>query len=71
MSILNLKPEETGAGKLRLTAVSVTSMERNKHATVFVMAWTDEKGAVHIDSDLFCRIKQKYGFGSQELCRHN
>ena len=46
----------------KLTAVSVTSLERNKHVTFFIQARTDEKGAVHINPELLSRLMQKHGF---------
>lgn len=58
------------ADKLKMTAVSVTSMEREFHVTVFVMAKHDADGKVRIDSDLLLRAVQKKGIKPGELCRY-
>lgn len=58
------------AGKNKLTAVSVTSMERNFHVTILVMATHDPDGAVRIDPDLLLRAVQKKGIRPGELCRY-
>ena len=69
MTLAEHRKEEL-ANKLKLTAVSVTSMERDFHVTVFVMARHDEKGAVHIDSDLLLRAVQKKGIKPGEFCKY-
>jgi hypothetical protein len=58
------------ANKLKMTAVSVTSMERKFHVTVFVMARHDGNGAVRIDSDLLLRAVQKKGIMPGERCNY-
>lgn len=56
------------AGKTKLTAVSVTSMDRNKHATIFVMATHDPDGKVRIGQGLLARAMDKAGFYKGERC---
>lgn len=58
------------AGQTKMTAVSVTSMERDFHVTIFVMATHDADGKVRIDSDLLLRTVQKNGIRPGELCRY-
>lgn len=70
MSLLAEHRRAELANKTKLTAVSVTSMDRNFHVTIFVMARHDEKGAVHIDSDLLLRAVQKKGIKPGEFCKY-
>lgn len=69
MTLADIRKEEL-ANKLKMTAVSVTSMERNFHVTIFVMAQHDANGAVRIDSELLLRTVQKHGIKPGELCRY-
>lgn len=66
MTIAELRKED--AGKTKLTAVSVTSLDRNKHVTIFVMATHDASGAVRIGQGLLARAMDKAGFYPGERC---
>lgn len=68
MTLAEIRRED--AGKTKLTAVSVTSLERNFHVTIFVMATHDPDGKVRIDSDLLLRAAQKKGIKPGERCNY-
>jgi hypothetical protein len=66
MTLAEIRRED--AGKTKLTAVSVTSLDRNKHVTIFVMATHDLDGKIRIGQGLLARAMDKAGFYPGERC---